>query len=79
MSGYVHMACCGGVLGEHRPGCEDAEDRTVPEVWPAERGGRMVWITEAKVVWMSDDEIGEASEIEWASQAEARAWLEAAA
>lgn len=36
LMGYVHMACCGGILGHHEHGCEDAipwsdEERTEGE------------------------------------------------
>ena len=68
--GYVHMSCCGGVLGEHAVGCEDAISPD-PDVWPALRDGNIVWLTAA--------EEAEGHEIHHASEREAYEHLERSA
>lgn len=43
---YVHMACCGGILGYHEYGCPDALG-PLPDIWPVVRAGRSGWTTSA--------------------------------
>lgn len=77
---YVHMSCCGGVLGEHRFGCEDAET-PLPEVWPARRDGRIVWLCadDESIHYASHDEAREALEMAREAEREATWWAEVAA
>ena len=61
----VHMSCCGSVLGgPHEFGCEDALG-PLPDIWPARRDGRIVWLTSAdeSIHYATHDEAVEAEEM----------------